>query len=95
MGVGVQQQLVSCSHLPVCSYASLHRFLITDSVFSCASVSGLLYHKSFMDEVKLTGMSGREVNVAKDLENWSIHVAFAGEASGSVRKPAVEAVPEL
>lgn len=30
-----------------------------------------------MDEVKLTGMSGWEVNVVKDLENQSIHVAYS------------------
>lgn len=35
-----------------------------------------------MDEVKLTGMSGWEVNVVKDLENSSIHVAFTSRASG-------------
>lgn len=48
-----------------------------------------------MDEVKLTGMSGWEVNVVKDLENRSIHVAFTGEASGDVRKTAAEAVLQL
>lgn len=46
------------------------------------SSTDLLYHKSFMDEVKLTGMSGWEVNVVKDLENSSIHVAFTSRASG-------------